>query len=260
MKTMKTLSRRMAALFLVVVVSLTALAPAASAAAIQLPSLPKDKCVVDDAGVLNDSTTTELETINAQLSASCNGAQIGVLTVDYTGSATTEDYATAAFNAWGIGSASKNNGVLILLVMQSAQYADGDYYLTYGDGFRSTMLADQASTLVQTMEDDFASKKYDAAVLTCATNVANTIAEVYGVSLNGATISPDGSAVPNPSHPAHASLGNIIGGLFELLAYIIVTIALFFVFITPLGHSFGWYWLVRRTAAQRPPSSARPLR
>ena len=133
MKTMKTLSRRMAALFLVVVVSLTALAPAASAAAIQLPSLPKDKCVVDDAGVLSDSTTTELETINAQLSASCNGAQIGVLTVDYTGSATTEDYATAAFNAWGIGSASKNNGVLILLVMQSAQYADGDYYLTYGD-------------------------------------------------------------------------------------------------------------------------------
>lgn len=87
MKTMKTLSRRMAALFLVVVVSLTALAPAASAAAIQLPSLPKDKCVVDDAGVLSDSTTTELETINAQLSASCDGAQIGVLTVDYTGSA-----------------------------------------------------------------------------------------------------------------------------------------------------------------------------
>ena len=178
MKTMKTLSRRMAALFLVVVVGLTALAPAASAAAIQLPSLPKDKCVVDDAGVLSDSTTTELETINAQLSASCNGAQIGVLTVDYTGS---------------------------------------------------------------------------------ATNVANTIAEVYGVSLNGVTISPDGSAVPNPSHPAHASLGNIIGGLFELLAYIIVTIALFFVFITPLGHSFGWYWGpfgwfgARRRRGPRPP-------
>ena len=74
MKTMKTLSRRMAALFLIVVVGLTALAPAASAAAIQLPSLPKDKCVVDDAGVLSDSTTTELETIKAQLSASCDGA------------------------------------------------------------------------------------------------------------------------------------------------------------------------------------------
>ena len=131
MKTMKTLSRRIAALLLVVTVGITALAPAASASSIQLPSLPKDQCVVDDAGVLSDSTTSELETLNAQLSSSCDGAQIGVLTVDYTGSATTEDYATEAFNTWGIGSSSKNNGVLILLVMQSDQYADGDYYLTY---------------------------------------------------------------------------------------------------------------------------------
>lgn len=147
MKTMKTLSRRIAALLLVVTVGITALAPAASASSIQLPSLPKDQCVVDDAGVLSDSTTSELETLNAQLSSSCDGAQIGVLTVDYTGSATTEDYATEAFNTWGIGSSGKNNGVLILLVMQSDQYADGDYYLTYGDGFRSTLLADQASSL-----------------------------------------------------------------------------------------------------------------
>ena len=74
MKTMKTLSRRIAALLLVVTVGITALAPAASASNIQLPSLPKDQCVVDDAGVLSDSTTSELETLNAQLSSSCDGA------------------------------------------------------------------------------------------------------------------------------------------------------------------------------------------
>lgn len=45
MKTMKTLSRRIAALLLVVTVGITALAPAASASSIQLPSLPKDQCV-----------------------------------------------------------------------------------------------------------------------------------------------------------------------------------------------------------------------
>ena len=250
MKTMKTFSRRIAALLLVVTVGITALAPAASASSIQLPSLPKDQCVVDDAGVLSDSTTSELETINAQLSSSCDGAQIGVLTVDYTGSATTEDYATEAFNTWGIGSSSKNNGVLILLVMQSDQYADGDYYLTYGDGFRSTMLADQASSLVQTMEDDFAAKKYDAAVLTCATNVANTIAEVYGVTLSGGTIYSDGSDTqttrpsvePVPPQKHYSIWENFIGGIFSMLAYIILFIAVFFIFITPLGHSFGWFW------------------
>lgn len=250
MKTMKTLSSRIAALLLVVTVGITALAPAASASSIQLPSLPKDQCVVDDAGVLSDSTTSELETLNAQLSSSCDGAQIGVLTVDYTGSATTEDYAAEAFDTWGIGSSSKNNGVLILLVMQSDQYADGDYYLTYGDGFRSTMLADQASSLVQTMEDDFAAKKYDAAVLTCATNVANTIAEVYGVTLSGGTIYSDGSDTqttrpsvePVPPQKHYSIWENFIGGIFSMLAYIILFIAVFFIFITPLGHSFGWFW------------------
>ena len=250
MKTMKTFSRRIAALLLVVTVGITALAPAASASSIQLPSLPKDQCVVDDAGVLSDSTTSELETLNAQLSSSCDGAQIGVLTVDYTGSATTEDYATEAFNTWGIGSSSKNNGVLILLVMQSDQYADGDCHLTYGDGFRSTMLADQASSLVQTMEDDFAAKKYDAAVLTCATNVANTVAEVYGVTLSGGTIYSDGSDTqttrpsvePVPPQKHYSIWESFIGGIFSLLAYIILFIAIFFIFITPLGHSFGWFW------------------
>ena len=268
MKTMKTLSRRIAALLLVVTVGITALAPAASASSIQLPSLPKDQCVVDDAGVLSDSTTSELETINAQLSSSCDGAQIGVLTVDYTGSATTEDYATEAFNTWGIGSSGKNNGVLILLVMQSDQYADGDYYLTYGDGFRSTMLADQASSLVQTMEDDFAAKKYDAAVLTCATNVANTIAEVYGVTLSGGTIYSDGSDTqttrpsvePVPPQKHYSIWESFIGGIFSMLAYIILFIAVFFIFITPLGHSFGWFWgpfgwfgARRRHRGPRPP-------
>ena len=109
--------------------------------------------------------------------------------------------------------------------MQSDQYADGDYYLTYGDGFRSTMLADQASSLVQTMEDDFAAKKYDAAVLTCATNVANTVAEVYGVTLSGGTIYSDGSDTqttrpsvePVPPQKHYSIWENFIGGIFSML-------------------------------------------
>ena len=76
--------------------------------------------------------------------------------MDYTGSLSTEDYATEAFNTWGLGSSSKNNGVLILLVMQSQQYDDGDYYVTLGTGFRNTTLEKQASALAQTMEDSFA--------------------------------------------------------------------------------------------------------
>ena len=136
---MKQFAKRISALVLVFVLNLAALAPAAFAAA-SLPTLPSGQCVVDDAGVLSSSTVQAITDLNAQLESSCNGAQIGVLTVDYTGNYSTEDYATEAFNTWGIGSASENNGVLILLVMESPLYDDGDYYVTYGDGFRNTTL------------------------------------------------------------------------------------------------------------------------
>ena len=242
MKTMKHFTKRLSALALVVMVGLTALVPAALAASASLPDLPKDQCVVDDANVLSSDTVEEIETINAQLSASCQGAQLGVLTVDYTGSVSTEDYATQAFNTWGIGSSANNNGVLILLVMESPEYADGDYYLTYGDGFRNTMLASQASAIAQTMEDDFAAQKYDAAVLTCATNAANAIAEVYGVSLSGSTIYSDGSAAQPAPAPQPSLLETAMDGLFTVLAYAVVIFALFFMFVVPFGHGLGWYW------------------
>lgn len=130
MKTMKRFAARICTLFVVLTVSLTALVPAAFAATkAQLPDLPSSQCVVDDANILSSSTKTAIENLNAQLTQQCEGAQIGVLTVDYTGSLSTEDYAVQAANTWGLGSSSKNNGVLILLVMQSQQYADGDYYL-----------------------------------------------------------------------------------------------------------------------------------
>ena len=42
----------------------------------QLPSLPKDQCVVDGAGVLSSSTVQTITELNAQLESSCSGAQI----------------------------------------------------------------------------------------------------------------------------------------------------------------------------------------
>ena len=187
-----------------VVMAVVAVIPAS--AAVTLPSLPADQCVVDDAGVLSDSVTAYMDELNGKLEANCSGAQIGVLTVQYTGSASTEEYALEAFNAWGIGSASEDNGVLILLVMQSPLYADGDYYLTYGDGFRNSTLDRQASTLAQTMEDNFAAKNYDAAVETCADAVASTIAEIYGVDLNS------GEAVQCFRHRRHPGGAGPAGG------------------------------------------------
>ena len=205
MKTMKHFAQRLSALALVVIVGLTALVPAALAASASLPQLPADQCVVDDANVLSSDTVQTITDLNNRLSASCQGAQIGVL---------------------------------ILLVMETPEYADGDYYLTYGDGFRNTTLASQASTIAQTMEDDFVMQDYDNAVKTCAQNVADTIAGIYGVSLSGGSSAPGGSYEPTGEDIANAVLDQI----YTFLAYAIVIFALFCMFVLPVGHAAGWYW------------------
>lgn len=247
---MKNFAKRISALVLAVVVSAAVLCPAAFAA--QLPSLPKDQCVVDGAGVLSSSTVQTITELNAQLESSCSGAQIGVLTVEYTGNDSTEDYATQAFNAWGIGSSSQNNGVLILLVMESSQYADGDYYLTYGDGFRNTTLAKQSSAIAQTMEDQFAAKDYDGAVTTCARNVANTIADIYGVSLSGGT--GNGTTV-QPGYQGEQSSGG--SALTDILT-LVVSVVLLIVIIRSMAYVFaspcGWLWCF---GGPRPPRRRR---
>ena len=228
---MKNIARKLSALLLVFVVSMAALCPAFAATA-SLPSLPSGQCVVDDANVLSSSTVQTITDLNAQLESSCSGAQIGVLTVDYTGNLTTEDYALQAFNTWGIGSSSENNGVLILLVMESQEYEDGDYYLTYGDGFRNTTL------------EDFVRQDYDDAVTTCAQNVAQTIADIYGVSLSGGNT--NNGSYNEPAYDDNSSgggFGDIVLGfitiLFTVVLLLIIVSVVVYTFSGPLG---GLFW------------------
>lgn len=251
---MKNFAKRISALVLAVVVSAAVLCPAAFAA--QLPSLPKDECVVDDANALNSQVTQTIEELNAKLETNCKGAQIGVLTVQYTGNLSTEDYATEAFNAWGISNATNNNGVLILLVMESAQYADGDYYLTYGDGFRNTTLAKQASAIAQTMESDFANRDYSDAVITCANNVADTIASVYGVNLDNGSYE-NGSTVQPGYQGGQSSGGSTLTDILTLVVgavlLIVIIRSMAYVFASPCG----WLWCF---GGPRPPYRRRGRR
>ena len=253
---MKNIAKRVSALVLALVVSAAALCPAALAAA-SLPDLPKDKCVVDDANALNSEVTQVVTDLNAKLETNCKGAQIGVLTVQYTGNLSTEDYATEACNTWGIGDATNNNGVLILLVMESPIYEDGDYYVTYGDGFRNTTLESQASALAQTMEGDFVNRDYSDAVITCANNVADTIASVYGVNLNNGSYDDGGYTEPDDGS---TTFGDVVLGivtiLFTIILLIIIVSVIVYTFSGPLGSLF-WCFGGPWHRGPRPPRGRR---
>ena len=246
---MRNFAKRISALVLVWVVCLSALSPAYAAKA-DLPELPKDQCVVDEANVLNSSTEQTIIDLNNQLQANCKGATIGVLTVDYTGSCTTEEYALQAANAWGIGSSTGNNGVLILLVMETQQYADGDYYIATGDGFRNTTLEKQASIIAQTMEDDFVARDFDGAVTTCAQNVAQTIADIYGVSLSGSTVQP---GYQGEQSNGGSALTDILTLVVSVVLLIVIIRSVAYVFASPCG----WLWCF---GGPRPPYRRRGRR
>lgn len=212
-----------------------------------LPALPADTCVVDDANILSAATESYLDTLNGTLQTDCEGATFAVLTVQYTGSVTTEQFATDAFNEWGVGAADENNGVLLLLVMESPNYADGDYYMALGSGFNNTDLDKQVSVLLQTYtEPDFAGKDYDSAVTKTADAVAEVIAEMYGVSLNsGSTGGNTGGTQPAPGEPGgyyEADVGNGGASVLTLIFDLIVLVLVFCLLILPIGRGLGWGW------------------
>ncbi|MGE0812084.1 MAG: YgcG family protein [Vicinamibacterales bacterium] len=73
--------------------------------------------VNDFAGVLDAGERAGLEAQLADLERATS-AEVAVVTMRTLNGQTVEEYATALFNAWGIGKADRDNGVLILVVPQ----------------------------------------------------------------------------------------------------------------------------------------------
>ena len=135
--------------------------------------------VADYANVIEADTEKYIISMNDSLFASC-GAQICVVTVDFTGSSDIDDYAYELFNQWGIGSAEKNNGLLLLLSIGA-----DDYYALQGSGLESRLSSGTLGDLLyEYLEPDFAAKDYNAGVRKVFDAFVNQIEAIYGVSVD----------------------------------------------------------------------------
>lgn len=85
-----------------------------------IPQPVGDIYVQDFASVLKDQEKYELNNLGRQIEDQAS-VQVVVLTVDTTGGRPIEEYANEAFRTYGIGSAGKNNGVLLVVAMQDRQ-------------------------------------------------------------------------------------------------------------------------------------------
>ena len=89
----------------------------------------------DHAGVLTDKTMEHMDAMNASLFAQ-TGAQILTVTVDTTDGQDILDYALDLGNTSGVGSAERNNGVVMVLALDNISQSglQGDYCVVVGDG------------------------------------------------------------------------------------------------------------------------------
>ena len=116
--------------------------------------------VTDPADVISPSATQELLSMAAGRSA-----RLSIAAVQSTGKLSTQDYASALWSRWQMGSSD----LLLVMVTGSAQ----DYYFGYDTGSDAGMVLNDiyGSLLDADLEPDFAAGDYSAAALTFAQGV-----------------------------------------------------------------------------------------
>ena len=149
---------------------------AVTAFAAGIPAAPQGRCVLDQANVLSAATEQKVNDLTVALGQAC-GAQIAVVTVDFTGTLSMEEYAYQVFDAWGVGDKKKNNGVLLLLVI-----GDENYYCTVGTGLEKELSPSKIDDLLyDNLEEGFAAGDYDRGVTAFAGAMYDELCRIYNV-------------------------------------------------------------------------------
>lgn len=171
-------------------------------AASDIPSPSELLYVTDNANVLSTDVENYIVEQNEILYEN-TGAQIAVLTVNFLPEGyDSETYSYAVFDEWGIGSAEKNNGILILLVP-----GDGKFWITQGSGLIDSLTTGTIDNIINNyLVEDFDAGKYDQALKNTFNAILDEMDSIYGSSATQPQ-QPQGS-VPNNNTNANNSNNN----------------------------------------------------
>ena len=166
--------KRFAAVFVTAAVTVCAALPVLAA-----PTVDKSKAVMDTANILSADTETYVTNLSVALQQEC-GAQIGVYTVEYIGNNTMEGYAYEVFNAWGLGDADKDNGVLFLMAP-----GEDNYWITRGSGVEKQLSVSTLNSIFDSYtEDNWVKGDYDACARQTAAALTERLCRQYGITMD----------------------------------------------------------------------------
>ena len=128
---------------LLVAAALVLAGPGVAAAAAPAP-YPAPATCVDTARALGAATCARItRALDVDEKASPERDEIAVAVVPTTGSASIETWSTGLFNAWGVGQAGTDNGVLLVVAV-----SDRALRIVTGDGLRTRLPDGRASEII----------------------------------------------------------------------------------------------------------------
>ncbi len=174
-----------------------------------------DPYVNDFASLLTADHTASLRSLFSELKTD-NGVEIVVVTIasihDYaTGDASIEAFATNLFNTWGVGTAQKNDGVLILTA-----WKDREVRIEVGAGFGDSLNADMQTIIDEQMIPAFRNENYSQGVYDGARAVSRRLVTRLNQATVPQTAPEQVEAAAETSAPPQPNIGNIVligGGL-----------------------------------------------
>jgi len=207
---------------------------------------PSDNFFVNDlAGVLDQDDYAAIFAMNDQLAG--GGSQIVVLTVDFLGGMSIDDYALEVFNRWEIGDAERNNGVLIVLAI-----AEEDYFVATGSGVEAVISSGQIQVILDRyMEPYFDRSEYGVGVQRTATAIGERLMAHFGTAGVTTANIPVAPIMYTPA-PAQHTTGGTTGGFMNTAIFVFVLIFVMMVMFRPRRRMLGgpmmgpWGWPMRR--------------
>lgn len=170
----------------------------------ELPAPPSNGNVLDSANLLTDGEETELSALIDRKNAGTDAARVVVHTTD-SAPGGVADYATALGDAWGVGEAGKDNGVVVVVDMGGRET-----YIAVADGAGEQISDSEARGVAsRLLGPALADENY-------AAGLSDTVTELYLLAEGGESAYADGESSPS-------YIGWVVGGILGLLVAIMGT-------------------------------------
>ncbi len=188
-----------------------------------------------DGSVLSSSDRNTITQYGEALEKA-TGAQAVAVVVDFLDGKRVADYATELINKWGIGSSTKNDGIVVLLAT-----GDREIFIGTGKGIDRILTAGSAGDLIDKNISYLERNKYGEGMAHIYTDMCQYVAKAMGktLSLSGsARQSSTDVARRNNDYSSRGYESESSGGSFGLMG-IFVTLLVIYLIISVVINMFG---------------------